>query len=423
VIGVTFATGLIVARSVGPAGNGALTVLGALVTLASVVTGFGLATGGVHLYRTNDYSIGTITGVSVLLWTVALALYAVVISIGGDAVLRLLPTPSAKSVLEPEWLALSFAILPALLLSSLIQSIWLVDNHMRLYAALNIASQLLGFALACVLVAALHWGVTGALLSNLGAQYFTLIMSIAWLRSLGEPVRFRSLTTAFRPVIRASYSAYVNSIVANIFKHGEAILLVVLLNLSEVGHYGVALAFYHLLTEAPRAFVWPLVGRMTDGDANPAELAAKSLRVIPIALLLPLAAMASVSPYLIRFFYGGAFESAGTLLAFMAPGVFFRSIHLVVYSYLVVVGRLDKIVLCVGIAAAANLLLDLLFVPAWGLRGVALSNVMSELILAVLSVIVFLTTTRIRLASVFVSRSDVEDLSRQVGRMVTTWRS
>jgi O-antigen/teichoic acid export membrane protein len=393
------------------------------VTLTSVLVGFGLATGGVHLHRAHQYSIGTITGVSVLVWTVALAVCAALVAAGGDVALRRLLNLPTDDPLSRIWLWLSFATLPALLLSSLLQSIWLVDERIRLYASSTVGSQMLGFALAWALVVNLGWGVTGALVANLAAQCLMLVVSVAWLRSVGEEGRFQFLQTAFRPVVRASHGAYVNSIVANVFKNGEAILLAVLLRLDAVGHYGIALQFYQLLTEIPRAVVWPLVGRMTDGSATAAEVAARSLRLLPLALILPLLAMATVSPFLIRFIYGTPFGPAGTLLAWMAPGVLFRSIHLVVYSYLVVVGRLHKIAPCVGIAAAVNLLLDLLVVPPWGLVGVAFSNVVSELILAVLSVGVFLRDSRGRLAMVLVRRSDLEDLSRYIGRMVMPWRS
>jgi O-antigen/teichoic acid export membrane protein len=423
VIALVFLTGIIVVRSVGPEGKGALTVLASLVALVSVIAGFGLATGGVYLYKAKRYSIGTITGVSVLVWAIALALCAVLIGVGGDAVLRRLLNLSAGETLNRTWVWLSFATLPALMLSVLIQSIWVTDNRMRLYAGVNLGSQALGLALAWALVVRLQWGVTGALAANLGAQCLTLAVSLAWLRSLGEPGRFRSLKASFRPVIRASHGAYLNGIVAIIFKQGEAVLLAVLLNLHTVGHYGVALNFYQLLTEAPRAVVWPLVGRMTDVGASAADEAARGIRMIPIALLPPLMALVAISPLLIRVFYGDEFAPSGVLLAYMAPGVLFRSIHLVVYSYLVVVGRLQTIAPCVAAAAAANLLLDVLVVPRWGLDGVAVSNVVSELILAVLSVAVFLKETRGRLATVIVRRSDFEDLSRQIGRAVRAWRS
>ena len=85
VIGFVFLTGLIVARSVGPSGKGALTVLTSLMTLASVIGGFGLATGGVHLHKATNLRLGAIAGVSLLLWAVGLAVLAVLVGVGGEA--------------------------------------------------------------------------------------------------------------------------------------------------------------------------------------------------------------------------------------------------------------------------------------------------------------------------------------------------
>ncbi len=422
IIGLAFLTSVIIARSVGPGGKGALTVLNSLATLTSVIAGLGLATGAIHLHKANRYSIGTITGVSTLVWAVALAACAVLVGFAGDDAIRVLLNASAGEELDRSWLWLSLATVPGLLMASLIQSIWLVDNRMRLYAAVSIGSQALGLVLAWILVALLDWGVTGALMANLGAQCLTVGGSLVWLQSIGQPGRFHSVTTAFRPLIQASFGGYLSSIVANLFKHGEAVLLAVLLSLQQVGHYGVAIAFYQLLIELPRAIVWPLARHMTEGGATAGEVTVRSLRLLPLTLVVPLAAMASVAPFLIRWVYGADFAPSGTLLAYMAPGVLFRSIHLVVYSYLVVTGRLHKIAASVGIAAFTNLALDFLIVPSWGLAGVALSNVASELILAVLSITVFLKESRGRLATVFARRSDIEDLSRYLSRMVMPWR-
>ncbi len=421
VIVLTFLGGLIVARSVGPAGKGGLTVLASLVTLASVVAGFGFAAGGVHLYKARRYSIGTIAGSALVVWAVSLVTAGVILGLAGEAFRHTFLSVANDESPDGAWLWLSYATLPGLLLSSLVQSVWLVDNRMRPYVGVTIGTQLVGFVLVCVLVALWQWGVTGALVANLGAQTLAFIACLVWLRSLGAPGQFKAVGGALGPVLRASQGAYWNGIVANIFKHGEALLLAVLLDLRSVGHYGVALAFYQLLTEAPRAVVWPLVGRLTRGDAPTAEITASGLRLVPVALVVPVLAMVAAVPSVISVFYGEPFAPAGTLLAWMAPGVVFRSIHLVVYSYLVVVGRLERIVMCVGGAAAANLVLDLLIVPSWGLSGVAFSNVVSEAVLAVLSVVVFLRETRLPARRVLAGRADLGDLWGHVTRVVGTW--
>lgn len=422
VIGLTFVTGLIVARSVGPAGKGILTVLASVVTLVSVVAGFGFAAGGVYLYKGKQYGIGAILRVSGVFWTAALGVVALLVYAGGDSIANFFPNEAGSGVFRQEWLWLSLTTLPAMLVSGLIHAVLLVDNKMRIYAWLTISSQVVGLLLAWILVAGYGWGVTGALLANAAAQSLTLLWSIGWLWSRSEAGRLRTTGWAFGPILRASGGPYLNGILANVFKHGEGILLLLLLDLRSVGHYGVAMAFYQLLTEAPRAMVWPLVGRMTADDAKAAEIAARSIRVVPIGLAIPVLLMALVTPVFVPLVYGPAFAPAGTLLASMSLGVLFRSISLVIYSYMVVVGRLDKIAGCVAVTAVANLLLDIVMVPTLGLLGVALSNVIAEFVLALMSVVVFLRHSHSPLTSVLVRKSDFRDLWRQVSPRVMLWR-
>lgn len=421
VIGLTFLTGLIVARSVGPAGKGALTVLTSLVTLASVFAGFGFAAGGVHLYKGKKFDVGTIAGVAGVFWTVAMVIAALLLYAGGDSIVRLFSN-EGSAVFRQEWLWLSLSTLPAMLVSTLVHAVLLVDNKMRIYAWLTISSQVAGLVLAWVLVAGYGWGVTGALLANAAAQGLTLLFSIGWLGSRGVEGRLRAPSWAVGPVLRASGGPYVNGILANVFKHGEGILLVLLLDLRSVGQYGVALAFYQLLTEAPRAMVWPLVGRMTAAGGEATDITARSIRVVPIGLAVPVLLMAAGSPLIIPFVYGADFAPAGSLLAWMSLGVLFRAVALVIYSYMVVAGRLEKIAGCMAVAAIVNLLLDIILVPMWGLVGVAVSNVIAEFLLAFLSIVVFLRETREPLASVLTRRSDFVFLWRHVNPWVMSWR-
>jgi O-antigen/teichoic acid export membrane protein len=422
VIALTFLTSLIVARAVGPAAKGVLTLLSSSVTLLSVVVGLGFAAGGVHLYKSRNYSPGTIGGVSLVFWMASLCVIAMMLVAGGGAITRTFGGGDGREVLTRQWLWLSFATLPAMLVSTLVQAVMLVDNRMRVYALSTIGSQLIGFGAAVALVVVYGWGITGALVATLAGHVCTLIVSLLWLRSLGEPGALRAPRSAFRPILQASGGPYLNSLLANVFKHGEGILLALLLDLRSVGHFGVALAFYQLLTEAPRAIVWPLVGRMTDPGANAVEVAARSLRLVPIAMILPVLLMAAVSPFVIPLVYGEAFSPAGTLLAFMSPGVILRAVSLVVYAYFVVVGGLDKIAPCVGATAVANLVLDVLLAPRWGLTGVAVSNVIAEFLLASLSVIVFLRHSKAPLSSILLRKSDFKGLAQQIRQGVRSWK-
>lgn len=422
VIGLTFVTGLIVARSVGPAGKGALTLLASCVTLASVIAGFGFSVSGVHLYRARKLRLGSIVGISGLFWLPPLVIGALLLAVSGDGITRFLPDMIGKEAVSLAWFWLAFATLPALLLSTFIQGILLVDNRMRVYAWLTIGSQLVGFVFVWVLVVVCDRGVTGALIANVAAQTLSAVIGVGWLRSMGPAGSPEVSRSAVVTVVRSSRGPYLNGLVANAFKHGEGILLAALIDIRSVGHYGVALAFYTLLTEAPRAVVWPLVGRMTENGRNPSEEAARSLRVVPVVMIAPVVAMAALSPLVIPLFYGTVFAPAGILLAWMAPGVLFRSVHLVVYSYLVVTGEVGKIVTAVGGAAAANLLLDIALAPRWGLAGVALSNVIAELLLALFSIMIFLSHTQTGVRSIFVKRSDLHDLRRNLTRMVMSWK-
>jgi O-antigen/teichoic acid export membrane protein len=413
-IPLSFITGIFVARAIGPHGKGALTLLGSLVAMVAVIANLGLTSSSAYLYKQKKYSIGTLTGVAALLWVVVAGALVALLCWKSEEFIKIIAGDLRDSAIQPIWLWLSLATLPGSLFLPFVQTFLIIENQMRIYTLVNIGSQLVGVALAWTLVIVLKWGVTGALFANVGVQCIATVIAVYWLKSCGEQGRLHFSWSALTQMVRIGYGSYFTGIIASVFKRGEVLVLALLLDIEAVGYYGVALLFYDLVIDMPRAVVWPIVGRLADPDtADQANVASRSIRMQIVIMSGLVIAIALLSPFLVPLLYGRVFAPAGLLLAWIIPGVVFRSIHLGVFAYVTARGRAEATIPGVTAAAVVNLVLDLVLVPSLGLLGVAISNVVAEMLLAILSIIAFLKHSDGRLRDVFPPRrDDLRDLSR-----------
>jgi len=407
-------TGIFVIRAIGPQGKGVLTLLNSMVAIITVIASLGLSSSSTYLHKQKKYSVGTLIGSASLLWVVIFCILAAALFWNSEAFIKIVAGDTGDSVIQPIWLWLSLATLPSTLLLSIVYNILIVDDQMRVYGLVNVGGNLAGLALAWMLVIVFKWGVTGALLANVGVQCFVTAIALYWLVTYGEQGRIHISKTAFVQMVRIGYGTYFSSIVANIFKRGEVLVLMSLLDIKSIGYYGVALVFYELLIDIPRVVVWPMVGRLADpSNANQAKEASRSIRLQMLIMSVPVIAVALISPFVIPFVYGQVFAPAGMFLTCIVSGVIFRAIHLGVYAYFTAQGRAEATLPSVTVAAVVNLGLDIVLVPYFGLIGVAISNVIAEILMAVMSIIVFLKRSQGRWCDLFPPRkNDLLDLFR-----------
>ena len=335
---------------------------------------------------------------------------------GSDQLLPLFLGRTGETVIDPLWLWLSFATIPGLHLSAMLGSILVVDNRTRLYFVWNMLGQLFRVALTWLMLVPLKLGIVGALLANLAVQLLPIGVLGYWLRLLGETGRASKPWQALTHMLGIGLPQYSVTLLASIFKRGEIILVALLLDLRSVGFYAVAMAFYDLLVDIPRSFVWPIAGRFVDTNSTKEKLATTHLIRLQILSASGLAVgMAFLGPLLIPIAYGKAFEVAVLPFLIMLPGIPFRSIHLGVSAYFIGEGRPGAMMPAVAAAASVNLALDIILIPRFAMIGAAAATVAAEVCMAIISILVFVRNSGISMGDAFLPRlSDISRLTHVV---------
>jgi O-antigen/teichoic acid export membrane protein len=397
-----FFAGILIARTLGPEGKGTLTLIASVLALITVIFSFGMTEATAYFYKQKQHTEGELVGAVVLLWMVLISFITLLYALVGQDLVSF----------RPLWVWLSIATLPSLVLSPLIHVVWVVGERTRLVSWMGIGSQLLLFALISVCVLFFKLGITGVLIANLAAQTFCLVLIFAWLSRIGNEGRLRLDPQLTVKLLKNGFGPFMNSLASNVFKRGETVLLAVLLPLSSIGQYGIAMGIYDVLNDLPRSAVWPLMGHMS--GLTPAEQIQTTLRKGRLqltAMLFPVAALGLVSPFLLPLIYGDAFAPSGVFLAWVVVGAWFRTIHLIVYSYFATLGRTGAVLPSMILAAVVNLGLDLILAPVYGLKGVAIANVAAEILAASSSLFIFIRQTKMRISDLLPpTLSDLREL-------------
>ena len=108
-------------------------------------------------------------------------------------------------------------------------------------------------------------------------------------------------------------------------------------------------------------------------------------------LLVPAALMLFTFPQeVIRLLFGNAYVSGALAMQILVLGILFLAVGLINQAVLLGTGRPKEVTIIVLIAAAFNGILNIIFIPVYGIIGAAASTTLSYLI------IFLLTTHRIR---------------------------
>ncbi|MDY6828458.1 MAG: oligosaccharide flippase family protein [Pseudomonadota bacterium] len=157
-----------------------------------------------------------------------------------------------------------------------------------------------------------------------------------------------------------------------------------MLGAQSLGHYAMATAAAELLLTFSEAVVYPLMSRLLRSHERPDD------RLIPLVLrsvwtLMCVAAivMALLGDALIELLFGSAYLPGYLPLLWLLPGLVALSLCGIFRLYLLGRNRPGVASAVGGLAAVANVVLNLIFIPAWGLSGAALASSLAYVFVAV----------------------------------------
>jgi O-antigen/teichoic acid export membrane protein len=386
-LATNLATGIIVARALGPSGRGEIAAILLLVQLAGWL--FALGCTEAIAYRQakrpdeGDRLLGT--------WLAIMVPLAVLAVASGEALLSTLLAAQSDAVLDAArlYLLLVVPVLMQAVLNGLLlgNQDFLFYNLVRLFSPLSIAAAYVALWVMDSLT------VEAALVVNAAATLLALALSTgrAFHRvGVGRPERRIMRETGWYGA-----RAHGGSIAGLVNARLDLLIIPAILSATSVGLYSVATnvaGIIGTLTGTVALIVLPITAR---GSGSPRTVVRtlQATLVIGLAIAVPLALLADVA---VKLVYGADFGDAATALRLLLPGEVLDAGAMVLWSGLLAANR--PFLSSVAAAPAAVLTIGglLLFLESGGINAAATVTTCSFAIVFVLSLALYRHASGIR---------------------------
>lgn len=416
---------IVLARKIGPSGNGRFALLVTLAGLTSIIASLGLTAGIVYEVSRGRWSIREAFRTSYVA-ALVLGLGGLV---GGFGVFTLTHDSVFGGI--PTWVALvALSSLPAVLAYQYAYSILLARERYEGYAGLELSHSLTLLLLGAGL--AIPFGLQGAVIGLLAAGIVAALAG-AWLldhEARGDRVVSRN--ASLPRALRFGLQSWGANLLWQINYRFDVLILGGFASARDVGVYSVALTLTGIAWVLPQGLQTVLFPRAASldearviGEISADESDAAMAKAIRHGVLLTLPAAVLITGLLlvaVPLLYGNKFTDTTRLGFVLLPGVLLLGIGKVLSSAIAGRGYPRYVLYSGAISMPITLALYLTLIPAFDAWGAAIASSISYSLTALLTLIFFLRVTPIRLREAFVPRAeDVADYG-SLARLARTWR-
>lgn len=414
ILATSLATGVVTARLLGPQGKGELYLIMQIVTLGSLLFSCGLGASYQYHLAKGVYQKHQIVS-HMLLQTGAILFLLLATYLSRNH----LPAFLSKWILSDDLFALTCIMIGANVAILFIHPIFMTfPEGIRVISCLGALSSLTNLVLLVLLLAVFKLGVVGA---AIGYLISLLIKLVPPFRQIMAGV-WRNLTLSWRGSSRNLFSFGIGSFICNFTLSSafriDVFILSMLLDISAVGVYSVAVAFAEVALMAPNALGISLFAHLPSADPKQQiEIVGRSSRIILATALVTGVVLICISYPLVRFSMGRAFVGAVLPLCLLVPGLVAMSVNYVFANFYSAQGKPMISAVCFGCGVSFNIVANLILVPIAGISGAAIASTASYAFISALFILLLRRQHQLSLGSLLILNS--EDRSLLKSRMLS----
>lgn len=380
-LGVSLISLVVIARLLGPTGQG--TIAAAVSWAGLVATIAGLSLGQVSQHRIQSLQKtawdGRLFGsMLVFMLTLTTLAYVFVFTI------HLLSNGNFFGQLPTSVLVLAFLLLPLLIWDEYSSHLLTAAGQLRVYNRLLVIGRTIGLLLMLVLVGGFDTGVHGVLGASLAGQSLIATGSFYTLWRLHKP-GWRVGREEIMALLNGALRLHPNTIGAFLLASSSVLVLSSLDDKSAVGWYHVAWQMITILTIVPQAAALVLYARIADLGPNEVWPAQKRIIAGIMAIMLGLIAVSyAIGPNVIVVLAGESFLPSGKLFQILLPALLGMSLAQLMAPQWISRGIFVPTSLITFTTAAVHLVTTVLFVKAYGAEGAAWATALTLSVLPLL---------------------------------------
>lgn len=373
----------IYARSLAPGDFGAAALIAALATLGSIVVTLGFDFTLTRWYWLTEDPDDRRTTVATVFWAQLFAS----LSLAGAA--ALVAPLAARVLVGDERLTDEFRLAAAGLVPlslAAVLRVWLRTQRRPLTAlALNIALAAVTLALAILFVPVLELGVSGIFLATGSASAVGAAAAVALMRSWADPRRirkdrFRAMLSLGAPTVPGNGAVWFVDL-------SDRFMIRLFESAAQVGRYQVAatLAAATSLGVAALEQAWGPYALSIQDRPGAREIYARVLLATVSVLGAVAVAVSAAAPLVFGVVASDTYEAAPMVMSLLAFAFVLVGVRVVLNTAGLIVGSQRGVTAALIAGALLNLLLNLAFVPIWGIAGAGLATLVAQLAAAVMT--------------------------------------
>jgi len=400
----TLLSSVLLARWLGPTGNGAFNLAVLTATLLFQLGNLGLGASTVYFASIGRYALGVIAGSAVAFTgLLGVGLAVLVVSVMRLGVVEGFLRANQLS----EWqLALAVMTVPLVTCMSLLGGILLGLRKVVAYNSIPITRVILQIVLTAAFFLAGRLNVDRAILAFFAASFGATLQSVILLYRM-TGLRLGVSLAFFRAALAYGIRAYGGTLTQFLSYRANVFFVAHFLGVESVGHYAVALVAAEglwLIGGSVGQILFPRIS--SAGHAEAGELSARVTRGVLFTVILLAAGIAPWAGPLVRIVFGAAYLPATPALLWLLPGVVLLSIPKVLSGDLAGRGHPELGAASALASLLVSLPLNVLLIPRLGLTGAALASSLGYAVAAVVILAGFRRMTGIGWVETLVVRPD-----------------
>jgi len=404
-LAISLISSVIIARLLGPAGKGILSLVILVPSFIALIASLGIEISNVYYVGRNKYSLQDIIGNSVF----------TTVSVGipvGFLLWFLAPFISSLFLegINPLFLKIAAILIPLTLLSAYCKEILRGEQRIKHYNLISLCRSAFLMLLIVLLVFILRFGVMGAIISNVLAVFGATAISWLFIRERGN---YKFLPILHKEMFFDSIRFGMKGRLANILQffnyRFDVFIVSWFLGVENVGYYTIAVSISELIWYIPNSIgtvLYPKVASSTIEEAN--LFTPRVCRNSFFLTSLAACGLFALSGVLIPAIFGKVFLPSVKPLQVLLPGIVMLSLWKVLSADLIGRGMPEYYSYTAGISLIFTVFLDFILIPKMGIIGAALASTISYSLAGFLTLFWFLKKTGVNLREVILpTRGDL----------------
>jgi O-antigen/teichoic acid export membrane protein len=392
-VGLVFSitTAAIIARWLGPEGKGIFTMALLVPGMMVIFLNSGIGVANVYFAASKRMNVPTLAGNSVI--------YAFLTTMFGMVIVGVLLTTGSLQALLPRvpvWLVLIAMLgLPVGILSGYFTAILQGLQSIIKINLINLAQGALMLALTFLLVASFKIGLLGALMAYLWTSISSLIALTFLIQKEGGVFLSKGSFSVMRHTLSFGLKGHVGNILQFFNYRLDMFIVNYFLGPAHVGIYSVSVGLAELLWHFPNAASFVIFPKAA--STKPEIMNIFTPRVFRITLgLTALGAVGLIflGKPIISIIYSSTFLPAYVPMLALLPGVVLLGSAKVLTNEIAGRGYPHYNSINAGLALVLTVVLDLVFIPRYGVLGAALASSIAYIVIFFVAIVFYSAVSR-----------------------------